>query len=474
MNSADCSFDVQDGYNGDWVGFSGSQHPYTGHHGTYVSICTINTGGFDGVSGYLHVSLGCVLGWPSANSTYYFHWALCTAYDNRDSYVGTTGDVGDAYQIASGTSSFSGLTASVTPHYLDIGSPYIKPYTTYYLILWANSDDGNNCMQVWTPSNHSGTLYYYPPTRLYVSSGAHSSITVNRTSSPYEGAGTGYLGGGTALYYGDVLQVTFGVEAGYSFTTQTVNGSTFSNGGSATVTDGDMSVVSAAVVNSYTLSISQSHAAAAVNRTSSPNGGGATGTLASGAVLYYGDVLAVSFAADVGYAITAHTVNGSAFTSGSSTTIASNIAVVVSAAVAIFLLTLDNQSADSSGSSAIYEKYSTGYYQESACTNQMTASANPITKPARSGYVFGGYFTAAGGSGEQILSADGYLLDGVDAALFVSAVALYAYWIRAAIFRIKVAGGWKTHKHAWIKVNGVWKKVVRIYVKADNAWRQSI
>ncbi len=43
------------------------------------------------------------------------------------------------------------------------------------------------------------------------------SIEVNRISSPNKGAATGVLNSGDAIYYGDVLEISYSVEPGYSF-----------------------------------------------------------------------------------------------------------------------------------------------------------------------------------------------------------------------------------------------------------------
>jgi hypothetical protein len=71
---------------------------------------------------------------------------------------------------------------------------------------------------------------------LSTSAGANSTITVNRTSSPKQGASTGDLSNGATIYHSDVLKVTFAASTGYGIDTHTVNGSTFTSGDSHTVT----------------------------------------------------------------------------------------------------------------------------------------------------------------------------------------------------------------------------------------------
>lgn len=76
-----------------------------------------------------------------------------------------------------------------------------------------------------------------------------------------------------------------------------------------------------------------------VSRQSSP--WAAAGSLLSGDAIYDGDVLVISFSAMTGYALTAHTVNGSNFTSGGSLTVSANVTVSATAALLTYTLTID-------------------------------------------------------------------------------------------------------------------------------------
>lgn len=82
----------------------------------------------------------------------------------------------------------------------------------------------------------------------------------------------------------------------------------------------------------YSLSISAgSNTSVTVSRTSSPNQGASTGTLSSGSVIYYGDVLTISYSVSSGYKISTSTVNGTTFSSGASFTVTGAISVVTTA-----------------------------------------------------------------------------------------------------------------------------------------------
>lgn len=76
-----------------------------------------------------------------------------------------------------------------------------------------------------------------------------------------------------------------------------------------------------------------------VSRASSPWGGD-TGALSTGAVLYYGDVLQISFEVSTGYNLETTTVNGESFTSGSSLTVSGAVSVAATATVKSYVLSI--------------------------------------------------------------------------------------------------------------------------------------
>ena len=94
---------------------------------------------------------------------------------------------------------------------------------------------------------------------------------------------------------------------------------------------------------SYALGISAGTGSAiTVSRTSSPNQGAFTGGLSHGAVIYYGDVLKISFSAGTGYNLTSHTVNGSSFTSGNTLTVSAAVSVSATATLKSYTLTISS------------------------------------------------------------------------------------------------------------------------------------
>lgn len=95
----------------------------------------------------------------------------------------------------------------------------------------------------------------------------------------------------------------------------------------------------------------------------------------------------------------------------------------------VYKITLDNQSATSAGSTAIYEKYATGVYLDSACTKPMTTSTNRIVRPNRQGYTFDGFFTQPNGAGYSLITPSGFRRTQLTDTYFSQASTLYAHWV---------------------------------------------
>ena len=93
-----------------------------------------------------------------------------------------------------------------------------------------------------------------------------------------------------------------------------------------------------------------------------------------------------------------------------------------------YTITLDNQSATSAGTTILYGRYANGIYLDSAYSKKMTTSANPITKPSKTGYTFGGYYTATNGGGTQLINASGNITSSFTNTLYNNNVTLYAKW----------------------------------------------
>ena len=61
------------------------------------------------------------------------------------------------------------------------------------------------------------------------------------------------------------------------------------------------------------------------------------------------------------------------------------------------------------GTYTLYTTYGTNVYLDSNHSQAMTTSANPITKPTKTGYTFGGYYSESDGTGTEYINANGYI-----------------------------------------------------------------
>lgn len=194
---------------------------------------------------------------------------------------------------------------------------------------WRNNQSVSLPYDVYT---NSGTVQMQALTqsyKMYISRDPHSYPTVTRN-------GTTLISGAT-VNKGDVLRITFTADTGYSLTSHTVNGSTFTSGNTYTVGNSDVTVKCTSAINSYTLSLSEGENSSIIVQRNGE-------TLYNGAPINYGDVLTIYFVANTGYAIGTHTVNGSTFTSGSTHTVTGNVNVVSTASQTSYTLTISKGS----------------------------------------------------------------------------------------------------------------------------------
>lgn len=160
------------------------------------------------------------------------------------------------------------------------------------------------------------------PNTLTISAGDHANVTVMRNGTA--------LSSGADIYDGDMLTITATADTGYRLGTLTVNGTSISSGSSITVS-GDVSIAASAQLVTYSLTVTaDTGLTVTVRRTSSPIGGGSIGVLASGATIYYSDVLYITVSASSGYELVSLVCNGSAISSGAYVTVTGNTQITAS------------------------------------------------------------------------------------------------------------------------------------------------
>ena len=175
--------------------------------------------------------------------------------------------------------------------------------------------------RVWISGRDSTTVTSATTYSLTINQGSNTTITVKRNGST--------LSNNAILIAGDSLTITFDAATGYSLSTHTVNGNTFSSGGAHSVT-GNVTVKSVATLNTYTLTINQG-----TGTTISVKKGSTT--LKHGDTISHGDSLTISISANTGYNLGTHTVNGNNFTLGTYN-VTGAVTVVSTASVKSFII----------------------------------------------------------------------------------------------------------------------------------------
>ena len=219
-------------------------------------------------------------GW--SNRGFYFRLKVVQDYDNVANASNLTVSLESYHASYSGTFNF--LDNSSDPAYIKANGNTLVTLGTAYKFKYAAS----KTWQQMTSSN--ATTWTFT-----VSHDSSGNATVD-----FETAGRIYLYTGGTEYYGDMdktMSYTFTGVRAFSLSVSAGNGSiiTVKRGGEA---------------------------------------------LSHGAVIYYGDVLTITFGASTGYDLVDHTVNGSNFTSGGTHTVSAAVTVVATATRKSYTLTL--------------------------------------------------------------------------------------------------------------------------------------
>lgn len=102
-----------------------------------------------------------------------------------------------------------------------------------------------------TVLKYGSTTVWGKPYSLTVNKGDHVTLSITRTSSPNQHAATGTLSNGSVIYHGDVLYITYYIDNEYAVDKHTINGSTFEDGTSYTVTGATTIEISAVSTASW-------------------------------------------------------------------------------------------------------------------------------------------------------------------------------------------------------------------------------
>lgn len=279
-----------------------ASYSYSINYGDWVNTITINyTTSYNSSTDETTVTFSDMSwayygksGWKtSASST-----ITVTAADNTSSSGSTSASASGG--TVGGVSTF---TAAPNPNSITVkhnGSTGTKSVNIGISSTITVNPSASGTSQTTIRGNSSTTATSATTYALTIDKGSNTSITVKRGSST--------LSNGAILLSGDSLVITFGTSTGYTLTTHTVNGNTFTSGSTYSV-NGNVAVRSAATLATYKLTINQG------TGTSISVKKGST-TLANNATISYGDSLTISIKANTGYSLKTNTVNGNNFTSG--------------------------------------------------------------------------------------------------------------------------------------------------------------
>lgn len=347
-----------------------ASYSYSINYGDWVNTITINyTTSYNSSTDETIITFGNVnwayfgkSGWgTSAAST-----ITVTAADNTSSSGSVSASISDSTNGGVKTFTVAPKPTSVTvKHNGAAGTKSVN--ISISSSIFVNPTVGGS--QQYTIKGDSSTTAVSATTyALTIDQGSNTTITVKRNGST--------LSNNAILIAGDSLTIIFDAAAGYTLTTHTVNGNTFSSGSTYSV-NGNVTVKSVATLATYTLTINQG-----TGTTISVKKGSTI--LNNGATISYGDSLTISISANTGYNLGTHTVNGNNFTSGTYN-VTGAVTVVSTASVKSFIIeipTINNCTFSVIRTSSPLQSASTGtlsngntiYYND---VISITAEASP-------------------------------------------------------------------------------------------------
>lgn len=135
----------------------------------------------------------------------------------------------------------------------------------------------------------------------------------------------------------------------------------------------------------------------------------------------------------------------------------------------IYKVSLNNQSATTSGTTEfwyIYNKVINGvyYYTDANCTKAL--ANHTITKPTKNGYSFEGYYTSTSGSGTQYINSNGTCVNNLYKT--TGNRTLYAYWKPKGLVYIDSGTGWNAYQ-CYIDNGKSWDMYIP-YIDNGKSW----
>lgn len=214
--------------------------------------------------------------------------------------VATEAQAKDGYHLVS----YTGQTANGTGSQTLTGCAGSSFHMTTWTINADRTIKVNSALNTYT-------LTYTNPT------GATISVKRGETS----------LSSGSTITHGDSLTISVSPNTGYNITSIKVNDSSFTSGGTHTVS-GNVTIIVTAILKTYKLTISQGTGTSiTVTRNST--------SLSNGATITHGDSLVVAISANTGYNLASQS-----HTSGATITVGGNITVSATATLKTYTLNI--------------------------------------------------------------------------------------------------------------------------------------
>lgn len=237
-------------------------------------------------------------------------------------------------------------------------------------------------------------------------------------------------------HYGQTITLNATPNTGYSFTSWTV---TKAGGGTVTVTNNQFTMPAENVTVTATFTIIDYNVTYVA-----PSNGNYTIKVGSGTAssasktANYGQTITLAATPNTGYSFSSWTVTKASsgtvtVTSNQFTMPAEDVTVTAAFSANNYTITLNNQSATTAGTASVTATYD-------ASTNLTATPA--ITVPTKTGYTFGGYYTEVGGSGTQIIAANGNVNANAGSGTYTDSnkkwkyannITLYAKWTAKTI-----------------------------------------
>ena len=334
-----------------------------------------------------------------------------TVYGGIGAYIPTTKPSRTGYTFL-GWSTSSSATSATWEAGDTMADSYAGQNRTLYAVWKANTynisynlDNGSKSGSYWpTTATYNSAFNVSNPTRTGYSFRGWTATGINTSTAKYgstkSSATNSWTSGTTLVYYSSYM--------GF-------NNLTPSNGGYVTLKANWEA-------NGYTLTMNANGGSISSNSNWTGSGSSVTKTVKYDS--QYGTLPTSSNISRTGYTFDNWWTSGSGGSRVYTTTVmnsTSGATIYAHWTPNIYKITLDKQSG-SGGTNEIYLKYNTAW-----CSNSSgTATITSITKPTRTGYTFGGYYTDKNGAGTQIINASGSITG--SKTYIASADTLYAKW----------------------------------------------